>query len=55
VRVGEIVVGFVRAAALTGALAVRAWDKRFSSSIGAMLTGSVVIYLFGLTWLAYSE
>jgi biotin transport system substrate-specific component len=38
--------------ALTGWLAERHWDRRFSSAIGAMLTGNVVIYLFGLPWLA---
>jgi biotin transport system substrate-specific component len=49
---GGYIVGFVLAAALTGLLAERGWDKRFSSSVGAMLTGNVVIYLVGLPWLA---
>jgi biotin transport system substrate-specific component len=40
------------ASALTGWLAERRWDQRFSSAIGAMLTGNVLIYLFGLPWLA---
>jgi biotin transport system substrate-specific component len=40
------------ASALTGWLAERRWDRRFSSAIGAMLTGNVLIYLFGLPWLA---
>lgn len=40
------------ASALTGFLAERHWDRRFSSAIGAMLTGNVVIYLIGLPWLA---
>jgi biotin transport system substrate-specific component len=40
-------------AMLTGALAERGWDRRFSSSIGAMLTGNVVIYVVGLLWLAH--
>ncbi len=48
---GGYIVGFVVAAALTGWLAERSWDKRFSSSIAAMLTGSVVIYLCGVVWL----
>ncbi len=39
-------------AALTGALAERRWDRRFSSAVGAMLTGNVLIYLVGLPWLA---
>ena len=48
---GGYIVGFVLAAALTGCLAERGWDKKFSSSIAAMLTGSVVIYACGALWL----
>jgi biotin transport system substrate-specific component len=48
---GGYIVGFVVAAALTGWLAERSWDKRFASSISAMLTGSVVIYICGVAWL----
>ena len=48
---GGYIVGFVLAAAVTGALAERGWDKRFSSSIAAMLTGSVIIYVCGSIWL----
>jgi len=51
---GGYLIGFVLAACLTGFLAERGWDRRFSSAIGAMLTGSVVIYLCGLGWLAHS-
>jgi biotin transport system substrate-specific component len=50
---GGYLVGFIAAAALTGALAERRWDRRFSSSLGALLTGNVVIYLFGVGWLAH--
>jgi biotin transport system substrate-specific component len=49
---GGYIVGFVLAAAVAGFLAERGWDRRFSSSIGAMLTGNVIIYLVGLPWLA---
>jgi biotin transport system substrate-specific component len=49
---GGYIVGFVLAAAASGFLAERGWDRRFSSSIGAMLTGNVIIYLVGLPWLA---
>jgi biotin transport system substrate-specific component len=49
---GGYIVGFVLAAALTGFLAERRWDRRLSSSISSMLTGNVVIYLVGLPWLA---
>ena len=48
---GGYLVSFIVAAALTGWLAERGWDRRVSSSVSAMLTGSVVIYLFGLVWL----
>ena len=49
---GGYLIGFVLAAAVTGYLAQRRWDRRFSSSVTAMLTGSVVIYACGLPWLA---
>jgi biotin transport system substrate-specific component len=49
---GGYIVGFVLAAALTGFLAERGWDRHFSSSVSAMLTGNVIIYLVGLPWLA---
>lgn len=49
---GGYLVSFPLAAALTGFLAERRWDRRFSSAVGAMLTGNLVIYLVGLPWLA---
>jgi biotin transport system substrate-specific component len=49
---GGYLVGFVLAAVLTGYLAERRWDRRLSSSIAAMLTGNVLIYLVGVPWLA---
>jgi biotin transport system substrate-specific component len=49
---GGYIVGFVFAACLTGFLAQKRWDRRFSSAVAAMLTGNVVIYLLGLPWLA---
>ncbi len=51
---GGYIVGFVVAAALTGYLAQRGWDRRFSTAVSAMLTGSVVIYACGLIWLHHS-
>jgi len=50
---GGYLFGFIAAAALTGVLAERRWDRRFSSSIGAMLSGNVVIYACGVAWLAH--
>jgi biotin transport system substrate-specific component len=49
---GGYLVGFIFAAALTGWLARRRWDRHFNSAVAAMLSGSVVIYAFGLPWLA---
>ncbi len=48
---GGYIVGFVLAAALTGALAERGWDRKFSTSVSSMLTGMVIIYLCGAIWL----
>lgn len=48
---GGYLVGFVVAAWVTGFLAEKGWDRQLRSSIGAMLTGNVIIYLFGLPWL----
>ncbi len=51
---GGYLVGFVVAAAVTGWLAELRWDRRFSSALSAMLIGSVIIYAFGLPWLAHA-
>lgn len=50
---GGYLVGFLVAAALTGWLAERQWDRRFSSALAALLTGNVVIFAFGLAWLSH--
>jgi biotin transport system substrate-specific component len=52
---GGYIVGFVLAAGLTGWLAQRRWDRRFSSAVAAMLTGNVLIYAVGLPWLAEDQ
>lgn len=49
---GGYLVGMLVASAVVGRLAERRWDRVFSSATGAMLLGSVVIYAFGLPWLA---
>lgn len=49
---GGYLLSYVLAAALTGWLAERRWDRHFSSALGAMLSGNVIIYLVGLPWLA---
>lgn len=48
---GGYLLSYPIAAWATGALAARGWDRKIGSSIGAMLTGNVIIYLIGLPWL----
>ena len=47
-------VGFIAAAFAVGYLAENRQDRRFSTSVGAFLTGNLVIYLFGVPWLMYT-
>jgi biotin transport system substrate-specific component len=49
---GGYLVSYPITAGLVGFLAERRWDARFSSALGALLTGNVLIYLVGLPWLA---
>lgn len=49
---GGYLVGFILAAAVVGRLAELGWDRNVLGSIGAMLLGSVLIYLLGVPWLA---
>ena len=48
---GGYLIGFVFAAAYVGYMAERGEDRRFSSSIGMFLTGTLIIYAFGVPWL----
>lgn len=50
---GGYLVGFLVAAYLVGYLADKGWDRKYLSSIMAMSLGTVVILIFGLSWLAY--
>lgn len=49
---GGYIVGFVFAAAFTGWLAQRSWDKKFLRAALSFLGGTVVTFVFGLSWLA---
>jgi len=46
------IVGFFFAATLCGYLAERGNDRSVLRSVPAMIAGEIVIYLFGVTWLA---
>lgn len=49
---GGYLIGFIGAAFITGFLSERGWDRRFFSTVLAMLLGNMVIYVFGLSWLS---
>ncbi|MGD0552945.1 MAG: biotin transporter BioY [Sedimentisphaerales bacterium] len=49
---GGYLVGFVAVAYVVGRLAEMGWDKRVSTTVAAMLAGEIVLYAFGVCWLA---
>ena len=46
--------GFVVAGVVVGWLAERGWDRSVGSAVGAMFVGNVIIFAFGVPWLAAS-
>ena len=46
-------VGFIVAAFVIGKMAEHGQDRKLSTSLPAFLAGSLIIYGFGATWLAY--
>ena len=46
-------VGFIVAAYAVGWLAERGQDRQLATSITAFVAGSVIIYILGVSWLAY--
>ena len=51
---GGYIVGFVFAAAFTGWIAQRSWDRKILRSILGFLGGTVATFAIGLPWLALS-
>jgi biotin transport system substrate-specific component len=51
---GGYIVGFIAAAALTGWLAQRTWDRRVLGAFVSMSAGTLVTFAIGLPWLAAS-
>ncbi len=49
---GGFLIGFVPMAFVVGYLCERGWDRRPWTAAPAMLAGSAVLYIFGLSWLA---
>ena len=50
---GGYLFGFIVAAYAVGYLAERKQDRQFATSVGAFLTGNLIIYVFGVAWLMY--
>jgi biotin transport system substrate-specific component len=50
---GGYLIGFIGCALLVGWCGDRGWTSSFSSTVGAMLLGETVIYIFGLLWLRH--
>lgn len=48
---GGYLLGFILAAAVTGYLAEKGWDRRATTTFLAMLIGNIVVYVPGLIWL----
>jgi biotin transport system substrate-specific component len=50
---GGYLVGMLLAAAFVGWMADRGWDRKVVRSLPTMVLGNVIIYAFGVSWLAY--
>lgn len=48
---GGYLIGFVVAGAVVGRLTELGWDRHIGGALGAMLIGSVLVYVVGLPWL----
>lgn len=51
---GGYIIGFVFAAAFIGWLSQREWDRRFFKAIATFAGGSLIVFAFGLPWLAFT-
>lgn len=46
------IIGFIPAAALVGWLSERTWDRKFLKALATFGAGTLVVFAFGLPWLA---
>ena len=51
---GGYLAGMAVASLITGSLAGRKWDQKFSSSIPTMLLGNLAVFTLGAIWLQHS-
>lgn len=49
---GGYLIGMLFAASVVGRLADLGWDRSVVGTVGAMLIGNLIIYAFGVSWLA---
>lgn len=48
------IIGFVFAAAFVGWLSQREWDRKIFKALATFIGGTLVVFAFGLPWLAFS-
>jgi biotin transport system substrate-specific component len=48
------IIGFIFAAAFVGWLSERQWDRKVLKAIATFLGGTLIVFAFGLPWLAWS-
>jgi len=48
---GGYLLGFIPAAYVTGLMAESGWGKTITSALGMMTCGTILIFIFGLSWL----
>jgi biotin transport system substrate-specific component len=51
---GGYIIGFIASAALVGWLSEREWDRKIYKAIATFLGGTLIVFAFGLPWLAWS-
>ena len=51
---GGYIVGFIFSASFVGWLSERQWDRKFFKAIATFAGGTLVVFAFGLPWLAFS-
>ncbi len=51
---GGYIIGFIASAALVGWLSEREWDRKIFKAIATFIGGTLVVFAFGLPWLAFS-
>lgn len=51
---GGYIIGFIASAALVGWLSERQWDRKIFKAIATFLGGTLIVFAFGLPWLAFS-